>query len=191
MFISDHPSVVLSIAIQLARVQGFSPIIATSSLKHEDYLKSLGATHIIDRSLPSADVLRKIQEITGGKQVVYAYDAIASPETQGLAYDALADGGALVATNPRSAEFLKDKIKEGDGKKVARPIASLHLPGNLKLGEELYNHLTEWLASGVIVVRVWQCKAMRFREIDRVVCFLAEQDRGDPQRPCRHPGGFG
>ncbi|TBU37854.1 GroES-like protein [Dichomitus squalens] len=138
-------------AIQLARIQGFSPIITISSLKHEDYLKSLGATHVIDRSLPHADVLRKLPEITEGKSIVYAYDAISYPETQALAYDALADGGALVVTNPRSADFLKDMTKDGDGKKVARPVATLSLPGNLKLGEGLYNHITEWLATGVIV----------------------------------------
>ena len=141
-------------AIQCARLQGYAAIIATSSLKHEDYLKSLGATHIIDRSLPSADVLRKIQEITGGKQVVYAYDAIASPETQRLAYDALADGGALVATNPRSAEFLKDKIKEGDGKKIVGVFGNVHTPENRQVGVALYAHLTEWLEKGLLVVRV-------------------------------------
>ena len=147
-----HPS--LPTALQFLKLSGFSPIIATSSLKHEDYLRSLGATHIIDRSLPSADVLRNIQEITGGKQVVYAYDAIASPETQGLAYDALADGGALVATNPRSAEFLKDKIKEGDGKKVVEVAGNVHMPENRRVGVELYARLTDWLQTGKLVVRI-------------------------------------
>ncbi|CCO30218.1 Protein TOXD [Rhizoctonia solani AG-1 IB] len=36
-------------AVQLARIAGFSPIVTTASVKHEDFLKSLGATHIFDR----------------------------------------------------------------------------------------------------------------------------------------------
>ena len=36
------------IVIQLARLSGFSPIIVTASLSNEEYLKGLGATHVIN-----------------------------------------------------------------------------------------------------------------------------------------------
>ncbi|HEV7737525.1 MAG TPA: hypothetical protein VGO47_09170, partial [Chlamydiales bacterium] len=39
----------VSSAIQLAKLSGFSPIATTASTHHTDYLKSLGATHVIDR----------------------------------------------------------------------------------------------------------------------------------------------
>ncbi|KAI0741760.1 chaperonin 10-like protein [Daedaleopsis nitida] len=43
-FIVGGSSSVGQYVIQIAKLQGFSPIITTSSLKHEDLLKSLGAT---------------------------------------------------------------------------------------------------------------------------------------------------
>ncbi|RPD72415.1 GroES-like protein [Lentinus tigrinus ALCF2SS1-7] len=138
-------------AIQMAKLQGFSPIIVTSSLKHADYLKSLGATHILDRSLPSASVLAELPKLTGGAPIVYAFDAISSPETQHLAYDSLAPEGAMITTHPFSVAILAEKEKrDGGSRKVARPYASLRLPGNLKLGAELYARLTEWLEKGLL-----------------------------------------
>ena len=88
----------------MARLNGFSPIITTSSLKHEAVLKSLGATHVLDRSFSSDAVLAEIVNITQDKPVAYAYDAISEKETQCLAYDALGEGGALaVGELPRPA----------------------------------------------------------------------------------------
>ncbi len=140
-------------AIQLARLQAFSPIIATSSLRHEAWLKSLGATHIVDRTLSPSAILAKLHEITGGKPIVYAYDSIGDVETQHLAYDALAADGALVVTQPRSEKVLAEKVeRDGGSKKIARPFASFALPGNKKLGEEVYARLTEWLEKGLLVV---------------------------------------
>ncbi|KAI0694764.1 GroES-like protein [Earliella scabrosa] len=139
-------------AIQLAKLQGFSPIITTSSLKHEAWLKSLGATHIIDRSRPITDILAELPKITGGKPIVYAYDSIGDPETQNMGFDALAPGGGLVSTLMFTDPVLKEKIARDNGsKKLARPFASYQLPGNKVLGVEIYMRLTEWLETGVIV----------------------------------------
>ncbi|RDX56945.1 GroES-like protein [Lentinus brumalis] len=151
-FISGGSSSVGQYAIQLAKLQGFSPIITTSSLKHTDYLKSLGATHVLDRSLPPAKLLAQLPELTAGQPIVYAYDAISAAETQHLAYDALAPGGGLVVTHPFSVEILAEREeRDGGSKKVARPYASLQWPGNVRLGEELYARLTEWLEKGIVV----------------------------------------
>jgi NADPH:quinone reductase-like Zn-dependent oxidoreductase len=56
-FYKNQPIVILGgsssvgqFAIQLAKLSGFSPIITTSSKKHTDFLKSLGATHVVDRA---------------------------------------------------------------------------------------------------------------------------------------------
>ena len=140
-------------AIQLARLSGFSPIIATASLRNESLLKSIGATHVIDRSLPPSDILHELPKLTGGKPIVLAYDAISTGKTtQHLAYDALASGGGLVVVDPWHLEILAEKIKEGDQKRIARPRADLQHPANKALGVELYERLTEWLKTGAIVV---------------------------------------
>ncbi|RPD59722.1 GroES-like protein [Lentinus tigrinus ALCF2SS1-6] len=139
-------------AIQLAKLQGFSPIIATSSLKHADYLKSLGATHVLDRSLFPEAIAAELQKITGGKPIAYAYDAIAEAATQHLAYDALAADGALVVVDPFSQAILAEKVKRDAGaRKVVYPRAALQWPDNKKLGVELYARLEEWLRTGVVV----------------------------------------
>ena len=91
---------------------------------------------------------------------MYAFDAISAPETQHLAYDALAAGGAMVTTHPFSGAILADKEqRDGGSKKVARPYASVQRPGNVKLGVELYARLTEWLEKGLLVVSIvyWLC----------------------------------
>ncbi|KAI0715793.1 GroES-like protein [Cerioporus squamosus] len=151
-FIVGGSSSVGQYAIQLAKFQGFSPIIATSSLKHADYLKSLGATHVLDRSLSPEAIATELQTLTAGHPITYAYDAIADETTQHVAYDALAPGGALVGTNYFAYAILAEKVKrDGGSKKVAYPVADLQSPGNKKLGVELYARLEDWLRTGVVV----------------------------------------
>ena len=77
-------------------MNGFAPIITTSSLKHESWLKSLGATHVIDRSLAPEAIHAAIANIIGDEPLLYACDAIGIPETQRLTYPARSTGGGLV-----------------------------------------------------------------------------------------------
>ncbi|KAI0822569.1 GroES-like protein [Trametes gibbosa] len=136
-------------AIQLAKLSGFSPVIATSSLKHEAYLKSIGATHVIDRSLPSDAILAEISKIAGGKPVEYVYDAISLADTQQIAYDVLAPGGHLLIVLPLS--IPAEKIKEGDNKTIVNVFGNVHSPENRAVGVAVYSRLTEFLANGTIV----------------------------------------
>ena len=143
-------------AIQLAKMSKFSPIIATASLHNEGLLKSLGATHVLDRRLAPEAILAELQKITGGAPIEYVYDAISLPDTEPLAYDALAPGGALVVVEPQTrsldAKIARDKEAGLAPKKIAKPFAALGLPQHYAMGVELYKRLTEWLRTGVIVV---------------------------------------
>ena len=136
----------------MARLSGFSPIITTSSLVHREFLKTLGATHVLDRKLSPEATLAEIVRVTRGVPLAYAYDAISEKATQLLAYNALGDGGALVTTDPYGPSVLADHMRPGDGKRVARVRASLTAPENVEVGRELYKRLTEWLRTGVVVV---------------------------------------
>ena len=49
-------------------------------------LKSLGATHVIDRSLSSSEIVAKTREITS-KPIQVVYDAFSNAETQNLGYE--------------------------------------------------------------------------------------------------------
>ncbi|KAK7049306.1 hypothetical protein VNI00_005907 [Paramarasmius palmivorus] len=63
--------------IQLLRFAGFSTIITYASDKHAEFLKSLGATHVIDRKLVStAQLSDEVKKVTGGKPVNVVHDAV-------------------------------------------------------------------------------------------------------------------
>lgn len=137
-------------AIQLAKLNKFSPIIATASLHNEALLKSLGATHVLDRSLAPDAILSEIQKITGGTPIEYVYDAISLADTQSVAYQALAPGGVLLLVLP--AAIPEDLKAAADGKKIVNVFGNVHPPQNRKIGVEVYSRLTEWLKNGVLVV---------------------------------------
>ena len=143
-------------AIQLARLSKFSPIITTASLHNEGLLKSLGATHVLDRSLAAPALLSSIASIASSTPVPYAYDAIGEASTLLLAYDALGDGGALVTSNPRAAPLLAERVARtpDDGKRLACPIATLTLPANVAVGDALFAHLSDWLRTGEVMVSI-------------------------------------
>ncbi|KAI0073332.1 GroES-like protein [Panus rudis PR-1116 ss-1] len=134
-------------AIQVARLAGFSPIITTASLHHTDLLKSLGATHVIDRTLPHSQLISQIRSIVPeGFKVVF--DTFAIPETQKQGYELLVQGGTLVLVLP----FLLDQEKaKAENKKVVFTYFWFHLPPFDKLGMEILQvHLPEWLKTGAI-----------------------------------------
>lgn len=137
-------------AIQVAKFAGFHPIIATASPHNATYLTSLGATHVVDRSLSHDQILSKLPELTGGKPIEFVYDAISLPETMPLAYQALAPGGALAIVLP---DVIPAELKkEGDNKRIAYVFGNVHAPENRACGVEMYKRLTEWLEKGVIKV---------------------------------------
>ncbi|EKM58626.1 uncharacterized protein PHACADRAFT_207435 [Phanerochaete carnosa HHB-10118-sp] len=132
-------------AIQFAKLSGFSPIITTGSLHNEAYLKSLGATHVIDRSTPLSTLPAVVKEITSNP-IKVAYDAISESETQNAAYDVLAPGGRLVIVLPGAV----DKVKITPEKEISPVAGSPHAPGKHEIGRNLYANLTGLLESGAI-----------------------------------------
>ncbi|KAJ2936606.1 hypothetical protein H1R20_g484, partial [Candolleomyces eurysporus] len=79
-------------AIQLAKLSGFNPIITTSSLKHEEWLKSQGATHVVDRNTP---LTAQEAEKLASQPVLTVFDAISGADTQEQAIDLVAPGGRI------------------------------------------------------------------------------------------------
>ncbi|KIJ89467.1 hypothetical protein K443DRAFT_624700, partial [Laccaria amethystina LaAM-08-1] len=126
-------------AIQLSKLSRFSPIITTSSMKHENYLKTLGATHVLDRNLP---VLLEVKKIAN-QSIPFVLDAIGDRSTQQAGLDILAPGGTLVTV-------LAEKVKAQD-KTMIHVVALLKAPPHLKLLETLYGKkLSGRLEEGVI-----------------------------------------
>ncbi|KAG8220529.1 chaperonin 10-like protein [Butyriboletus roseoflavus] len=133
------------IAIQFARLSGFSKIIATASLRNTDLLKSLGATHVIDRNIPPSSFASAIAKITV-KPIPLIFDAIAIPDTQQEGYDILAEMGHILVVH-------KSEIRQiaGTSKQVLDVIGSVQEPANRAIGRALAQHLPALLEAGDIV----------------------------------------
>ncbi|GLB40694.1 putative groES-like protein [Lyophyllum shimeji] len=138
-------------AIQFARLSGCSPILTTASLKNTDFLTSLGATHVLDRTLSFPALQSQISQIIQekGKPLGVVYDAISEPETQQAGYDLLADGagGHLVLVLPEQITR-----KGGEGKKnvtVGMIYGHWEHPRLSEVGVEVHRALTGLLQEGL------------------------------------------
>ncbi|KAF8072226.1 chaperonin 10-like protein [Lyophyllum atratum] len=129
-------------AIQLAKLSGFSPIIATASPKHTDYLKSLGATHILDRNLPTASLQASINKLTNAP-ITIVYDAISSKTTQQTGHDLLVPGGHLITV-------LNLAITKSEEIGHIQVGGILRLPQNQVLLRALYGKMTGLFEEGAI-----------------------------------------
>lgn len=131
--------------VQLAKLSGFSPIIVTASKAKEAYLKSCGATHIIDRYTPTADMPAAVRSITN-KAVKVVYDCVSQADTENAGYDLLASGGTLVIF----PNFVMDKSKITPDKDVRIVNGNFHGPAQRDIGRKLYLSLTQMLEAGDI-----------------------------------------
>lgn len=132
--------------IQLAKMSGFDPIITTASLHNEAYLKSVGATHVLDRKLPADGAAAAVRAITD-KPVRVAYIAVVDDDYQRAFYDILAPGGALL----RVGENAVDEAKLAVGDKYCTHVfADVQMPSQKDVARSLYAKLPEMLAAGDI-----------------------------------------
>ncbi|MBE9374507.1 zinc-binding dehydrogenase [Saccharopolyspora sp. HNM0983] len=97
-----------SALIQLAALFGAATIIAVDIEQDKlDAARGLGATHVINSA--ETDAAEAVREITGGRGVDVAFEALGSVPTFGIARDSVVEGGRVVVVGiaPRgtSAEF--------------------------------------------------------------------------------------
>jgi len=135
-------------AIQIFRYLGFSTIITYASSRHTDFLKSIGATHVIDRAdVPFDAIPRIVKEITS-KPIKFAYAAfVATPEGQNAAYACLAPNGTLACAHPAPPKY---EDAEATGKTVIGVFASTHLPLNREFGTTMWKEMPKLVQDGTI-----------------------------------------
>jgi len=116
--------------------------VTTASLHNTDLVKSLGATHIIDRK---ADVVAEAKKIFSEPPKI-VYDAISLEPTEVQAVQIVAPGGTLIIVLP-----LADSAKALQADKQI-----FHIFGNAhaqrELGVSMYSKLTSYVESGKIKV---------------------------------------
>ncbi|KAL0568777.1 hypothetical protein V5O48_013209 [Marasmius crinis-equi] len=130
-------------AIQIAAHYGFSPIIATSSAKHTDFLKSLGATHVLDREA-SVD---EIKEILQNTSIKHYFVAVMGALTQAHV-DLLSPSGTVISVVPVNRPGMGPEIKFEDGKRATNVNGATH--GYKEFGYGLMGALGGLLEKGVI-----------------------------------------
>jgi NADPH:quinone reductase-like Zn-dependent oxidoreductase len=129
--------------LQFAKLSGFSPIIATASPANFSLVKTLGATHVVDRKLLGS-LGEEVAKITT-EPIQYAYDAWGDAQTQQALHDILAPRGRLVIVNPK-------QIEERDGKTLFQVFGYVQVEGNRKVGASLFGALERLLSEGIIKV---------------------------------------
>ncbi|EMD31472.1 hypothetical protein CERSUDRAFT_78100 [Gelatoporia subvermispora B] len=131
-------------AIQLAKLSGFSPIIATASPSNAPYLHTLGATHVLDRALAPDALLSQITQLTSGVPVEIVFLTVQLPSLE-LPVSVLAPGGTLATVWP----VIDDaKRAAAPGKKVAGVYGSANTKATRETGHSLYRSIPRLLASG-------------------------------------------
>lgn len=134
------------VAIQLARLSGFSPIITTANPAHQNALKALGATDVINRHLTENEFMAALQKITQ-QPIEVVYDVIGLPETQQAAWPVVARGGTLVLTLQPAVQE-----QEGKGRSVIATYGNPHSQPNQSMCRGAWSILGKWLQDGVIKV---------------------------------------
>ena len=124
--------------------------MTTASLHNTDFLKSLGATHILDRKLPDETIKAEATKIAGSLFGI-VYDAVSEEDTLALGYALTAPGGdfaTLLAYNP-----IRGRDDAGTGKRVHEVRGFFQLPVNHALSVSLLAASTKLLESGALKVR--------------------------------------
>jgi len=137
--------------IQLAKMSGFDPIITTASPRHASHIKTLGATHVVDRSGDIVSEIRaKLADPSGSAagqplNVEVIFDAVASDETMSAAWTLLAPSGTLVVVNPPTVA-----PQEGETKRVGMVMDNVRDPAKREWLADLYKVLEKWLEDGAV-----------------------------------------
>ncbi|KIJ39259.1 hypothetical protein M422DRAFT_175326, partial [Sphaerobolus stellatus SS14] len=125
-------------AIQLAKLSGFSTIITTCSISNTNLVKSLGATHAINRN---ADIVAKVKNIVSEPPKI-VLDPISLENTQTQAIQIVAAGGTLIlVTSP------VESIRSIQGDKKFYTVYGSPIR-HRKLAVSMHSNLTEYFESG-------------------------------------------
>ena len=137
------------LAVQLAHLAGIGKIVAVAGSSNKGQLTSMGATHVVDRSIPLADVTKEIQAITGTDGAQYVYN------TASRHLDL-----AIAALSPSKQSKLRSILpiqgEEAEKLKSQRPLCDagyFHCTNENMAPciEEFWAHVPKWLEEGKVL----------------------------------------
>jgi NADPH:quinone reductase-like Zn-dependent oxidoreductase len=138
------------LALQFAKLSGFGTIIALAGKEtpeKEAELKTLGATHVVDRR--AADVVEQVRDIVGGDGLLYALDTVNSEFTLGVSLLSNSKKGTLATLLPGGVQLDQAQVGE---KKAGYEVKFSQGSGHLhrELGRQFWGHIAGWLEQGKI-----------------------------------------
>lgn len=174
------------LGIQFAALAGVGTIIAVASPAGEEELRSMGATHVIDRH--SSSIVQQVHEIVGGEEgVEYVYDS-ANFEYE-LATSLVPKGKesfiAVLHVADDAVERLKAKGKELCTARVVTGIMN-NWVGN-PVGDMFWESLGKWVSEGK--VRIPGFRVIEGLDVEKVEEALAGYREGKPANVIVHPHG--
>jgi NADPH:quinone reductase-like Zn-dependent oxidoreductase len=132
-------------AIQIFKHLGYSTIVAYASGRHTDFLKSIGATHVIDRGeITIGNVAEMVKKIATTPLKV-AFNAVGDADSLSACFDSIEEGGKVADVNLEAKDV-------GNGKTVIAIMGNSHVPVNTPFGRILWKNLPKLVQDGAIVV---------------------------------------
>ncbi|KAG8989649.1 hypothetical protein FRB90_002141 [Tulasnella sp. 427] len=147
--------------IQFARIVGFRKILTTASASNHAYLRTLGATHLFDRSATASDIAAVAaspanhpsavgtNQPHGGEYTPLVFDAIGSLQTLTMAVEIL----SLLTPEPMDRILVSPSVDD-----VPEIIDNVDYRGIYAIVQALwhlslpfYLSMEEWLAKGEVV----------------------------------------
>lgn len=136
------------LAIQMARLAGIGTIITTASLAGEAGLKAFGATHVVSRHAPAADIERQVRDVVGD-ELLHVYDTFHEGD-HSLAVSLLSSCKQGTYTN-----LLPGQPSAATAAKKKAGYRGFHLRGASGASPELaglfWRRFPVWLGSGEVV----------------------------------------
>lgn len=133
--------------IQLARLSGFSRIFTSGSAHNEALLRSLGATHFIDRNLSLKEQVEEIFDKVGAEAVPFVADAMSSLETLEISF-AVAQKNSKGSGKVGSVMFVPEDLSTRYS-----DVASGYMFGNVRnnpvTAARFFENLPVYVADGV------------------------------------------
>lgn len=138
----------------MARIAGFSPIITTASKAHAESLKSMGATHVFERTV-SPSIIHNA--LASGKPLGLAVDTVSSSETQLFAFQVLTtqpnpppQGLQLQLVQPPAEELQAQNSARGEASVKAGIVAGV-ASFKPELFAPFYKVAEKWVEEGKLV----------------------------------------
>lgn len=158
-----------SFGVQLAKLSGIKTIVAVCGPKNMDYVRSLGATHVLSHEDGIPAVVAKIKSIVGN-DLKHAYDCI-SPATAAGCVQCLAPGGTVsCAAGPPSPKAPAGITAKGTASMI------IFSPKKAAWGHQIWQEFGSLLEGGKLKVSP---KVVEMNGLESVIGGLKRLEKGE------------